>query len=210
MSLIHRRSRLLSLAPKVLAGNGWLRASTHGFWVALSLFSYKRELHVDAKRELITLKERWCWQTTENRVSFAVIDHIEYGFGDWATSFFTAVQSGRYALRGADSVERFYVALVLKTGQSLPLFVFVGDGERMTGLAGVLMGDGIVDFSGEQESESLLFVKQLQQLTRLQLGPALPGNLERRGQKCSSCGHANAARARCLYCGAQLAAVERS
>ena len=211
MSLIQRRSALLSVAPEVVAGSGWLRASTHGFWVALSLFSYRRELHVDANRELITLRERRMWfLTREQRVSFAEVDHIAYGFGDWATSSLTTVESGRLTLRGGDSVERFHVALVLKTGERWPLFAFVGDGERMTGVVGVLTGDSVFDFTGEQEAESYNFVKQLQQLTGLSLGPPLPGNIDYRGQKCSSCGHANVPRARCLYCGAAVTASERA
>jgi len=210
MSLIQRRWARLSLAPEVLAGNGWLRARTHGFWVALSLFSYRRELHVDAKRQLFTLRERRFWSTSTLEVSFGAVAHIEYGFDDWTTSAISSVESGRFTLRGADSVERFRVALVLKTGTRVPLFAFVGDGERMTGVAGVLMGDSVVDFTGEQETESLAFVKQLQRLTGLSLGPQLADNIDRGSNQCSSCGQANVPRPRCLYCGAPLADGESS
>jgi hypothetical protein len=205
MSLIHRRSRLLSVAPSLTLAEDWLRATTNDVWVVLSLFSYRRQVHVDARTRRITVRERRFWRTRETRVDVDAVAHIEYGFASLGTSFFGTYSSGRATLQSADTVERFHVGLLLKDGRRLPLFSFVGDGERMNGLLGVLLGDSIVDFSGEQEEDSYAFVKALQDLTGLQLGPALPGGVEHRGPKCPSCGHANVPRARCLYCGAALA-----
>lgn len=205
MSLVHCRSRLLGVAPEVIVHDGLLIARTNDVWTALSLFSYRRELYVDARRSRIMLRERRFWRTRETRLDFDAVDHVEYGYGSFSTSFFTTVQSGRLSLQSADSLERFRVALVLKNGERLPLFSFVGDGERMTGGLGVLLGDSLVDFSGEQEAESYRFVRHLQRLTGFRLGPALAAGLEAGRQKCPSCGHENAPRARCLYCGAALA-----
>lgn len=205
MSLLRHRSRLLSVAPSLTLGEHWLRAVTNVAWVVLSLFSYRRELHVDARTRRITLRERRLWSTTVTRVDFDAIDHIEYGYTDLTTSLFTSVDAWRLSLQSADNIEHFRVGLKLKDGRQLPLFSFIGDGEKMNGLLGVLMGDSLIDFTGEQEDDSYAFVKALQDVTALQLGPPLPGGLDRRGQKCSSCGHVNVPRARCLYCGAAIA-----
>jgi hypothetical protein len=133
------------------------------------------------------------------------VDHISYHYRDLPTSFFSTFRARSYTLQAADTLEHFEVELVLKNDEHLPLFSFVGDGERMTGLLGVAMGDSLVDFQGEQEAESLRFVRELERLTRLPLGPALPRGVERRaGPPCPGCGQANVPRARCLYCGAPL------
>ncbi len=204
MSIVHRRSRLLSVTPTLTLAEDWLHASTSPLWVALSLGSYRRQLHVDARTGRIIVRERRYWLTRETRLAFGDVAHIEYGFASTSTSFFGTYSAGRATLQSADSIERFHIGLVLKDGRQLPLFSFVGDGEKMNGLLGVLLGDSIIDFSGEQEDDSYAFVKALQDLTGLQLGPALPGGVEQRGPKCPSCGHANVPRARCLYCGASI------
>ena len=206
MSLVGRRSALLSIAPQLVTGEHWMLASTSRMWTALTLFSYRRELRVDARKERIIIDERRLWRTRRTELRFEEVDHISYHYGELPTSFFSTFAARSYTLQTADAVEQFEVELVLKSGEQLPLFSFVGDGERMTGWLGVAMGDSVLDFQGEQEAESLTFVRELERLTRLPLGPALPAGVERRaGPPCPECGQANVPRARCLYCGARLA-----
>ena len=205
MSLIGGRSRLLSLAPHVIVGETWLLAKTHGLWVALSLLSYRRQLHVDARTRKISWSERRLWRTRRIQLGFDAIDHIEYAYSELPTSFFSGILAGRLSVHRADSMERFQVNLVLEDEQRLPLFSFLGEGSKMTGLVGALLGDDLVDLEGNQEEESYGFVKQLQRLTQLRLGSALPHALAQRlSAKCNKCGQANVPRARCLYCGAEL------
>jgi len=56
-----------------------------------------------------------------------------------------------------DSVENYRIGLVLNKpdGERVHLFSIVGEGARMTGPLGVLMGDSPIDFQGDQQRQSL-------------------------------------------------------
>jgi hypothetical protein len=70
--------------------------------------------------------------------------------GELPTSIFSTFAAWRHTLRAGDTLEHFQVKLVLKSEEHLPLFWFAGDGERMTGLIGVLMGDSVLDFQAHR------------------------------------------------------------
>jgi hypothetical protein len=201
MSYIGWRSRLLSVAPRVVTGTGWMLASTHPLWVLLSFGSYRRQLHVDGNQQRLWLRERAFWRTRVTQIAFDTIDHIEYVYQGMGTSFIWTSNAGRLGVRTADNLERFGVSLKLKNGESLQLFSFLGEGAVFTGVSGALLGDSWVDLEGAQEDESRAFVTELQRLTSLRLGPAL---LQPDGPRCAACGRANARRSKCLYCGATL------
>lgn len=199
---------MFSVAPRVVVGQRWLTARTHRLWSLMSLFSYQRELWVDAGQRQIRLRERIWWRTRETRLSIDAVDHIEYRYFGLSTSFFTSFGGGRLTTETADRVDRFKVGLVLKSGECLPLFTFIGEGAAATGVMGTLLGDGWLDMEGQQEQESRGFVDHLMRLTKLGLGPSLPRQVaERRGTRCSQCGQLNAPRGRCLYCGGELHAL---
>jgi hypothetical protein len=182
-------------------------ARTHRLWSLLSLFSYQRVLWVDAGQRQIRLRERSWWKTRETRLSIDAVDHIEYRYFGLPTSFFTTYRAGRITAETADRVDRFAVGLVLKSGEHLPLFTFIGEGAAATGVLGTLLGDDWLDMEGKQEAEARGFVDHLMRLTKLGLNPSLPRQVaERRGTRCSQCGQLNAPRSACLYCGAALEA----
>jgi hypothetical protein len=175
-----------SIAPYVVVGQRWLMARTHRIWLLLSLFSYQRELWVDAGQRQVRVRERY--------------------FG-LPTSFFTYYRAGRMTAETGDRVDRFVVGLALKSGEHLPLFTFMGEGAVATGALGTLLGDDWLDMEGQQEHETRGFVERLMRLTKLGLNPSLPRQAaERLGSRCPQCGQLNAPRARCLYCGAALEA----
>lgn len=205
VSIVKLRAGVFSIAPRVVVGERWMQARTHRLWSVLSLFSFERELYVDMNRRQLRLRERRWWRARERLLGIDAIDHIEYRYEGWATSFFTSFRSSRLSLETADRVDRFAVGLVLKNGEHLPLFTFVGEGAAMTGGLGVLLGDNWLDCEGTQEQDARGFIDHLTRLTKLGLGPSLPRQVaERRGVCCPQCGQRNAPRPRCLYCGAAL------
>ena len=206
MSIVKLNAPGLSIAPHVVAGQHWLAARTHRLWSLLSLFSYQREVWVDARQRQVRLRERKWWKTRDRRLSFDELDHIEYRYVGLPTAFFPYLRRYRQTtLETADRMDRFLVSLALKSGEHLPLFTFVGEGSVSTGLVGTLMGDSWLDLEGRQEEQARSFVDHLTRLTQLGLGPSLPRQAaERRGMRCFRCGQLNAPRARCLYCGAAL------
>jgi hypothetical protein len=207
MSIVKVSSGALSLAPHVVIGQNWLTARTHRLWELLSLFSFQRVLWVDAGQRQVRLRERRWWKTRETRLSIDAIDHIEYRYLGLPTSFFTSYRAGRMTAETGDRLDRFVVGLVLKSGEHVPLFTFIGEGAVTTGTLGALLGDDWLDMEGKQEQEARGFVEHLMRLTKLGLNPSLPRQAaERRGTRCPQCGQLNAPRARCLYCGAALQA----
>ncbi|HTV17622.1 MAG TPA: hypothetical protein VMG12_03100 [Polyangiaceae bacterium] len=206
MSIVKLNAPGLSIAPHVVVGQNWLSARTHRLWSLLSLFSYQRELWVDAGQRRVRLRERKWWKTREMQLGIDAIDHIDYRYIGLPTAFYPHVQRYRQTtLETADRMDRFQIALVLKSGEHLPLFTFIGEGSVSTGLVGTLLGDSWLDLEGKQEEQARGFVEHLMRLTQLGLGPSLPRQAaERRGMRCFQCGQTNAPRARCLYCGAAL------
>lgn len=182
----------------------WLLARTHRLWTVLSLGSRQRVLRVDARRQRLWLRERRWWRSVTRDLAFDDVDHIAYRFAPFVTELFTSVRSGRLTLESGDQLERYSLELVLRSGEILPLFSFVGEGAVMKGALGVLLGDDWLDMEGTQGDDSRGLVRHLMRLTGLGLGPrALREIAERVGARCSKCGQLSTRRARCLYCGAE-------
>jgi len=206
VSIVKLNAPGLSISPHVVVGQHWLSARTHRLWSLLSLFSYQRELWVDAGQRRVRVRERKWWKTRETLVSIDAIEHIDYRYIGLPTAFFAHVRRyNQTTLETADRMDRFQVSLVLKSGEHLPLFTFIGEGAVSTGIVGSLLGDSWLDLEGKQEEQARTFVEHLMRLTQLGLGPSLPQQAaERRGMRCFQCGQVNAPRPRCLYCGAAL------
>jgi len=119
-------------------------------------------------------------------------------WGGWMTAF-----------QRQDSVESYTVGLKMKDTEELPLFSFRGEGANMTGIGGVLMGDDLVDFEGDQEDTSRAFLDLMKQTLSLGLGAAKPALRDAKGAEwaCTECHRAGPARpSRCLYCGGDVKA----
>lgn len=205
MSIVSWRTRALSLAPHVVVADTWLTARTHRLWTGLSLGSYQRVLRVDARLRRIWWRERSAWRSRSRALTFDDVDHIGYRYAPFITEFFATLQDRRLTLESGDRLERYLLELVLRDGEVVPLFAFVGEGAVMTGGLGVLLGDEWLDMQGTQDEDSLALVRQLMRLTGLGMAPrALREMSERLGTRCASCGQRSVRRATCLYCGAAL------
>ncbi len=203
MSLIFRRSSLLSIAPDVSIDDLDRLIATSAMLVQLlTLFSYARAVTVDRQRRVISVETRFLWfARTTKTLRFDEVSHLSYEYSSLPTSFgFTGV---------TDRVEDFRVGLVRHDGETTHLFTFAGEGQGATGLVGVLLdGDSLIDWAGTQEQSSLSYVEMLMKVTGKGLSKErLPAHrLVPTAKKCDACGQSSIpSRGKCLYCGETIA-----
>lgn len=202
VSLIFRRSSLLSVAPDVVIDDLDRLVARSALLVrVLTLFSYERTVTIDHQRKVAHLETRFLWfLTSKKAIRFDQISHLSYAYSSLPTSFgFTGV---------TDRVEDFRVGFVMHDGTEQHLFTFAGEGQGATGLVGVLLdGDSLIDWAGTQEESSLSFVELLMKATGKGLSKErLPAHrLVPTAKKCTACGQSSVpSRGRCLYCGERI------
>lgn len=164
MSLVAITSPLAALNPKVWTEDGQLRARTNLFIQILCLFFWQRTVIVDRRERTILVRNRFLWLLERTHVyAFGDLSHIDYKFSSMSTG---------WDMFGRDtgSLEKFIVSVTTREGEPIELFAFRGDGTGMTGVTGVMLGDSLVDYEGDQAGKSLGFVEQLQRFTGLSLG----------------------------------------
>lgn len=163
MSLISISSPFSSLAPKVWVEDECLIARTSLVSQIFMLGSAARRVTVDPRDDTITIESRalWLWHREET-LHFADISHFEYRYGSLSTS---------WDLLGNvhDSLESYSVTATLHDRSEVFLIAFRGAGSVTTGVTGVLMGDSIVDYEGDQASSSLSYIDSLQAFTGIGL-----------------------------------------
>lgn len=202
VSLIFRRSSLLSVAPDVSIDDVDRLVARSALLVQLlTLFSYARTVTIDHRRKVAHVETRFLWFLTSKRaIRFDQISHLSYAYSSLPTSFgFTGVK---------DRVEDFRVGFVMKDGSEHHLFTFSGEGQGATGIVGVLLeGDSLIDWAGTQEESSLSYVELLMKATGKGLSKErLPAHrLVPTAKKCDACGQSSIpSRGCCLYCGARV------
>jgi hypothetical protein len=208
MSLYRARTSALSIAPSIETHGRSLVVRTSFLLRLLSLFSYDRLVRFDPMRKSIHIHTRRFWLFQSDReVPFSRVSYIDYDFKSWGTSW---AWMWRWGAERADQVESFRVAVALKDPEELvPIAAFRGEGSSMTGAAGVLFGDSLVDAEGDQEDTSRSFVEVLERLLDTRVGRPLLAS-DRRGSifVCKACGRSAApSQDKCLYCGGAIADV---
>ena len=206
MSLGASTVSFLSLGPRVETQGRKLHARTHLLWQVLTLGAYGRTVIVCPRRRTIRIHTRLFWLPRERTIRFDEVERLDYRFGSMGTSWgWTSDGYGAH-----DSMETFSVSLVLYRGnERVPLFSWIGEGARTTGWTGVLTGDSLIDFEGDQEASSKGFVARLQEVSGIPLRRD-PSRLVQAlgGPRCTSCDRANPVnQTRCQYCGAGLTAA---
>jgi hypothetical protein len=129
----------------------------------LLLGSSCRRVVVDPRSDTITLKTRSLWFFRKTvTLRYSDISHFEYRYGSLATSW-------DFLGNVHDSLESYSVSAALHRGEEVYLISFRGAGSAQTGALGVLLGDSVVDFQGDQGSRSLGFIDALQAFTGIGL-----------------------------------------
>lgn len=163
MSLYQFEVSAFTLGPRVRDSDAHLVARSNLIFEALTLFSWRRRLEVDATKRLLTVTTTTFWRQNRPReIPFHEIGRIWRTAKRFGTSHTITGET-------TDQVERFLVALELKSAEKIPLFTFSGEGTRKTGLGGVILGDSIVDAHGAQDRRSVAFARRLAELTGAEL-----------------------------------------
>lgn len=159
MSLVTVKTSAAATGPTVWMEGPVLCARTSLVWQVLSLGAYRKQVEVDPRARTVTILRRVLWLLSFERVvPFDEISHIEYRFASMATSWSLWIGA-------RDAVESFSISLALGDRSEISLFSFAGEGARMTGVRGVLFGDSVVDFEGDQKDRSLGYLEALMELT---------------------------------------------
>jgi len=199
------RLRALTLQPRVQLRGRRLTATTSGLLTWLALGAYALRVHVDGDAQYVHVHKRSFWFFTHSRVvPFKQILRIRYGYDGLPTSWdsFGNIH---------DEVERFRVSLELHSSEQVHLGSFVGEGAAGS-FTTLLTGDSLVDLAGTQDLDSRRFVEQLCAITGATLSgpPKRVTDADGRQWFCDACGRAVAPRPKCLYCGGQARARQRS
>lgn len=201
MSVFYAESSSLTLRPRIWERGDSLHIADSWLLRILTLFIYQRHAILNWRARCMTVRERWFWfKQVETLVSFDAISHLDYTFHEMPTSIgFTS--SG---LGAQDSVEKFKITVVTKGHDSYEIGSFRGEGAKMTGWTGVILGDDdMYDLAGTQGSESRGFVNALAERLGVPIGRQY--EFAENTIPCPACEMGNApARKKCLYCGAEL------
>jgi len=210
MSVQTVRTSQYSLVPCVQIDKDRLQSRTSLLVQLLTLFSYCHRVSIDRREHLVDISTRYLWVLRRRQIiHFKQISHLRYQYSAQGTSWgMTGEGYGQH-----DKWETFTISLVLARppGEQI-LFRFSGAGSVETGWVGVLAGDSLIDYEGDQEDASLAVVQHLSRLLDVPIGrPADPvakttgsGN-ETQGETCPTCGRPRPlSRKTCLYCGAPL------
>ena len=159
VSLISISSPLHTLAPKVWVEDGCLVARTSIASQIFLLGSSSRRVTVDPRADTITVEARNLWALrSEQTIHIRDISHFEYRYGSLATSWDIVGNIH-------DSLESYSVSASLYDRSEVFLIAFRGAGSANTGVLGVMMGDSLVDYEGDQGATSLSYIDSLQSFT---------------------------------------------
>lgn len=205
MSLIQATTSLLALKPRVWRDENRLCVRTGFLARLLCLFAAERSVVVDPAARVIRITSRaWWFARRRSEIPFDRVVHIDYRFDSLPTGF--------SIVGTTDQVESFTIALELKDPrETVDLATFQGEGSRMTGWEGALLGgDSLIDWTGDQEDASRGFVRTLQAILRVPVGAPVPHVADAAGVLycCTSCRrNSPPRRIKCQYCGGAVATV---
>jgi hypothetical protein len=160
MSLFNQTLGLLTMKPKVWTEGEKLIGRCPLSLRLLTLFFYDKTVTVDRRIKLFKIESKILWIFKSHTIiPFKRIKSISYAYDSMSTSY--------SLLRGSmDEVENYSIYLELTNPEErLKVFNFFGEGAVNTGLTGVLCGDDIVDFKGDQEDTSRSYIDLLLQYT---------------------------------------------
>ncbi|MGI0118785.1 hypothetical protein [Zooshikella sp. RANM57] len=153
MSLVSYTSPLFSFSPTIKVEGDLLIIKSSKALQLLTLFLLLESVFIDRKKKKIIFFHRFFYFFTSKKViSFNEIEYLDYGFSDFATGWGLSLDEG--GITKTDTIEKYTLSISTKRGEKYKLCSFRGEGAKMTGLLGVLTGDDLIDFSGNQGEES--------------------------------------------------------
>lgn len=168
------------------------------------LFAACRKVECDqSKREIRIKSRKWWFIIKSSSIPFSTIEYIDRDKYEMPSSFGFA--PGGYGYH--DTFEFINVCAVTnERHEMVPLFQFWGDGSENTGWTGVIFGDDVIDFHGDQENAAINFAQLIAKATGTRVGISreviIPTNENGKKIYCVQCNHQLAPHVtRCIYCG---------
>lgn len=162
-SFLSTRPVVKVTAQIVTSKSPWL---TH----LLTLGFYSRTVVIDSRTRTVRIRVRYLWALQKwQTVSFDQFKHVSYGMHESGTT--SAYVSGE-----RDGSETFHVSLGLKTGRTVEIASFSGDGEYVSDHAFFWEWPShkwreLTDTVGTQQEESMNFVDLVCHRIGVPLGP---------------------------------------
>ena len=162
LSFVFRRSRLLTVVPRISRDGAKLvgRTSVKGFLLSLTLLY--RTVVVDPDGQTISISARVFWLLREvHTIPFADVEKIIYRYEDMNPA-------SALGLSG-DTKDWFSVKLRVRGDREIHLFHFFGEGGFQHGSLDWLpswmyWSERLFDMRGTQDDDSRAFVKQLERI----------------------------------------------
>ncbi|MFC1617444.1 hypothetical protein ACFL2K_04410 [Candidatus Margulisiibacteriota bacterium] len=201
MSLTNIQLSFLSIKPVVIVNNRFIIIKKSFFQKLFGLFLKNYKTEIDFLLNRITHTETSYFFFNKKVIrSFKKLSHIDYSKKDFATSWGACHTNSGMSSMDFDSVSIFHVYLFFKDNSQIKLGSYFGEGARNTGWLGVLLGDSIIDFSGNQREKSHSLVLLLSKRLKIPIGRQL--DLSHLETKCPYCKHIIGKKSKkCLYCG---------
>ena len=153
---------LLAIKPRAKLVEGCLIIETPWFFRILSFGFYYKMVMVDPVSRIFSFgRKRSEWTRL---IPFEAIERLDYSFAE------AGINRDSLLLGSHDSIECYTLSIILrKEGERVVLGRFSGEGSVDHGWKGILVGDDVLDYRGDQWECSLGVVKLLQAMTGLPL-----------------------------------------
>ena len=182
----------LQISPKVWSDKNHLYAKTSKFFRVLTLFFYSRTVIVDRIEKHIEIKIKYFWFITSKK-------HIDFGDIKNIDIEKTGGNNRISLIESTHDSEAYYVQ-VNRESSPYPenLFKFIG------GYRSNYLGDlRFFDIDGMQYEKALSYAELVSKYTEspLKKDRKIELNINVDHYKCLKCGHINAMKMKCAYCG---------
>lgn len=159
MSFFTITSSLLSICPKLWWEGEQLHSRSSLKALIPTFFLFYKHVIVCPHEQVITIRRCWLWFIRWTKtIPFNRIERIDYDVSSLSTSWTWFGET-------ADEVDEYKVGVLTHDGRRIKLWSFIGEGSAETGFWGVMMGDSVIDYSGNQGSASLQFAEALCHVT---------------------------------------------
>lgn len=150
MSLRTVTINFLGLKPNVLVSDKCIQAKSGFLQKLFYLFSCNRRVTFHREKKMIEAhKKTWWLKKRSDFITYESVAEVNFEFGGWNDFGWDFWQ---------DHYEKIWIVLVVKdTGNEFPIICFEGEGSKETGFMGVLLGDAIFDFRGNQGKKASEF-----------------------------------------------------
>ncbi|MBK1881496.1 hypothetical protein JIN85_03655 [Luteolibacter pohnpeiensis] len=152
---------ILALKPRTSLIDGRLLIESNLYLQRFTLGFLRTSIVVDPVAREFTFRKKG---KLTRVILFEEVERLDYSYAD------TGINTDSELFGSLDTIEWFTISLILReTQEQVTLVRIVGEGSVDHGMLGALLGDGGVDYRGDQEEASQGLVRLLKAMTGLSL-----------------------------------------